>query len=148
MDTNKNVIKLIKIATILCFALCFSECAVLPNRTIVPTPSDDSPLPEFIHGQWQSINVTLSTSGVDDSKYRITFEDKNRVNYIISYPNSGDAEGYTFKYEFVTQDTIHIDNPRITGGENWRLEKSNGNLLITRYFPDNTTMALVLVRVR
>jgi hypothetical protein len=91
VDTNKNVIKLIKIATILCFALCFSECAILPNQTIVPTPSDDSPLPEFILGQWQSIIVTLSTSGVDDSKYRITFEDKNRVNYIISYPNSGDT---------------------------------------------------------
>lgn len=144
MDMNKNFTKWIKITTILCFSLWFSGCASLTKQSIAPTPSNDSPLPQFILGAWKSIDVQSSKSGSSDIRYNIIFESESQVYLIVIYPDDR-SEGYKFNYEYIDQDTIHVNNIRTTGGEIWHFEKDNGNLIVTQYF-NNSSQTLVLVR--
>jgi hypothetical protein len=145
MDMNKNFNKWIRVTTICCFALWFSGCASLTKRSAAPNPPNDSPLPQFILGAWESIDVQSSESVSSDIRYAITFDRELLVNIIVIYP-SGSTEGYTFGYEFIDHDTIHVNNIRTTGGENWHLERDNGNLIVTQYL-NNLVQIIVLVRV-
>ena len=101
--------KWIKVTTICCFALWFSGCASLTKRSAAPNPPNDSPLPQFILGTWESIDVQSSKSVSSDIRYAITFDRELLVNIIVIYP-SGGTEGYTFGYEFIDHDTIHVNN--------------------------------------
>ena len=145
METNKNFIELIKVATFLCFVAGLSGCALPIKRTVASTPPHDAPLSQFILGEWQSMDVVSNESNAYDIKYQIIFESEYRVKLIVIYPDQN-TEGYSFSYDFIDQDTIHVNNLRTTGGENWHLEKRNGNLIVTRYL-NGSAIRIVLVRL-
>jgi|SRR3990172_8540581 len=121
-------------------------CSKQTEQIDVPTIPNDAPLPVFIIGEWLSTEVKSSESGAINLQYKIVFETESRVKFIVIYPESG-TEGYTFTYSFITEDSIYVDNKRITGGETWRLEKKDDKLVVHRD-ADNRTTTIVLERLK
>jgi hypothetical protein len=102
------------------------------EQTITPTGIASTQLSKFILGSWSSIDVKSSDfPSSADNQYQIVFEKSDQIKYIIVYPD-GNKEGYTFSYYFVGQDSIQVENLRISGGEIWVLERSGESLIITR----------------
>lgn len=129
---------LVRIAlAILCVNI--SGCVTPTGQVITSTASTDTPLSDFILGEWLSADVKSNVSNESlNVQYGIVFETYEQVKFIVIYPDN-DTEGYTFKYYFTSQDAIYIENMRTTGGEVWLLEKSGSNLIVTRNFGNSST---------
>lgn len=123
------------------------SCAT-PTKTITsnfPSPTVDlALLSNYILGEWSSVDVKSDNSASIDLQYRITFQSSSKVKFTVIYP-AGDVEGYTSKYNFLDEDSIYVDNIRITGGEIWSLEAKDDTLIVTRNF-DNKSTTIVLER--
>jgi hypothetical protein len=137
---------LVRIAlAILCVNI--SGCVTPIGQVITSTASTDTPLSDFILGEWLSADVKSNVSNESlNVQYGIVFETYEQVKFIVIYPDN-DTEGYMFKYYFTSQDAIYIENMRTTGGEVWLLEKSGSNLIITRNFGNSSTR-IVLERIK
>lgn len=114
-----------------------------PNQVI---GNDSSQLPVFIRGEWLSTEVRSDKSEPINLQYKIVFETESKVKFIVIYPDSS-TEGYTFTYRFVDQNSIYIENKRITGGETWLLTKQEDELIVTRNF-DNKSTTIILERTK
>jgi hypothetical protein len=102
------------------------------------TMSENTPMSEFIIGEWK----VLSQSNTDTGNLReITYQRIRISDTEISYGDVHQAE-----YEFTEEDTIFVNNLRITGGEIWRLERDNENLIIYQEY-QNFRSTIMLERI-
>jgi hypothetical protein len=123
------------------------SCSIQTKNTTsnLPSPTVDlSLLSNYILGEWSSVDVKSNNSVTIDLQYRITFQSSSRVKFTVIYP-AGDTEGYTSTYSFLDENSIYVDNIRITGGEIWLLEAKDDKLIVTRNF-DNKSTTIVLKR--
>ena len=115
------------------------------NTANLPSPTVDlTLLSNYILGEWSSVSVKMNNSTSIDLQYRITFQSSSRVKFTVIYP-AGDAEGYTATYSFLDENSIYVENLRITGGETWLLEAKDNTLIVTRNF-DNKSTTIELTR--
>jgi len=124
------------------------SCSIQTNTTMSDSPSptvDLSLLSNYILGEWSSVDAKSNNSDPIGGQYWITFQSSSRVKYTIIYP-AGDAEGYTATYSFLNENSIYVENLRITGGETWLLEVKDDKLIVTRNF-GGQSMTLVMERV-
>jgi len=122
-------------------------CSTQAEQIDVPTVASDAPLSVFILGDWHSTEVQVESGyGTTDFQYKILFETESVVKFIVIYPE-GDTEGYTFTYNFITQDSIYVDNKHLAGGETWYLEKRGEDLVVRRETSIGTTK-IVLERIK
>ncbi|MBI4759808.1 MAG: hypothetical protein ACOYYF_04415 [Chloroflexota bacterium] len=83
-------------------------------------------MPEFIIGEWKvTSRVNTNTGEALDLTFPTVSIYKNELSY-------GDA--YRAEYSFIEEDLLFVDNKRLTGGENWRLEKDGENLIVYQEF--------------
>lgn len=104
------------------------------------TISENTPISEFIIGEWK----VLSRSDTDTGDlHEITYQQIRISDTEISYGDVLQAG-----YEFTEEDTIFINNLRVTGGEIWRLERDNENLNIYQEYQEfrNTIILERVVR--
>jgi len=89
-------------------------------------PLKDMPISEFMIGEWKVISRVNTDTGeaLEDRFPTISIYSKE-----LSYGDTHRAE-----YSFIEEDLIFVDNKRLTGGETWRLEKDNGNLIVYQEF--------------
>jgi len=143
---HKNQILFYVCLTILLVAVLLS-CTIQTKTTTsnLPTPTIDlTLLPNYILGEWSSVDVKSNNSASIDLQYRIKFQSSSRVWFTVVYPDD-DTEGYAFTYSFLDENSIYVDNKRITGGEIWLLERDDDKLIVTRNF-DNKSTTIVLKR--
>ncbi|MCI0555825.1 MAG: hypothetical protein L0287_33175 [Anaerolineae bacterium] len=146
MYTQWFVVYLERVMVIALLFISSSGCSTQTEHINVPTVTSSSQLSAFILGEWLSTEVKSNKSEMINLQYKIVFETESQVKFIVIYPESG-TEGYTLTYSFIDQNSIFVDNKRITGGETWLLEKKDDNLIVTRNF-DNKTTIIVLERIR
>ncbi len=147
MHVKHLVASLGRIAIIAFLFLNSTGCSTQTEQINVPTIASDAPLPIFILGEWLSTEVKVESGpGTTDFQYKIWFEPESVVKFIVIYPEGG-TEGYTFNYNFITQDSIYVDNRHLAGGETWYLEKKGDNLVV-RLESSINTMVIVLERIR
>ena len=92
---------------------CAQENARLP---------EDIPLSEFMIGEWKVISRINTDNG---EKLEISAPKVSISSDAISY---GDV--FRAEYNFIGDDTIFVDNKRLTGGETWRLERDQDYLIV------------------
>ena len=122
---------------------CSNQTKSIPSKLPSPTV-DPSLLSNYILGGWSSIDVKSNDSEPIDLQYRILFQSNSRLKFTVIYP-AGDSEGYKATYSFLNENSIYVDNLRITGGEIWLLEVKADKLVVTRNF-DNKSTTIVLER--
>ena len=107
-----------------CLALliCLSSCAGKPV-----TKLEDVPLPEFIQGQWQAEIKTQDIHGEYVEKYLIEFRRDNTLEFKVLSPYSDVND--KFKYEFLDDTTILVENDRVKGGE-WKIDQDGDKILV------------------
>lgn len=143
MDFKRLVSTLAVVVVVVNF-LVLSGCSSQHENSNETATTDASELSAFILGEWLSIEVNSDSSDVINLRYKIIFETEALVKFIVIYPDNN-TEGYTLAYKFIEQNSIFVDNKRITGGEVWLLEKRDDNLIVTRNF-DNKITEIVLER--
>jgi hypothetical protein len=138
-----------RMAIVIVFAMNILGCVPSIEQMPPTSTSSNSQLSDFILGEWLSIQVNDVKPSVSESldlRYKIVFGTDYQVKLIVIYPD-GNTEGGTFTYNFISQDSVYIDNKRITGGEVWLLEKSGSSLIVTRSF-DNISTRIVLEKIK
>ncbi len=73
-------------------------------------------------GEWRVVSRTNTDTG---EALEIAFPTVTIYSHEVSYDDTFQAE-----YHFTGEDTIFIDNKRLKGGETWRLERDDGQLIV------------------
>lgn len=117
------------------FVLVFMFCTLLGCAPKTITLPEDTPLSEFMLGEWKVISRVNTNTG---ETLEIVFPKISISRETISY---GDT--YRAEYNFTSEDTIFLDNQRLTGGETWQLERNKEYLIVYQEFQNfKTTMKL------
>jgi hypothetical protein len=101
---------------------------VLLGCSPTTTIPENIPMSEFIIGEWKVLSRTDTDTG---NLREITYQRIRISDTEISY---GDV--HQAGYEFTEEDTIFVNNLRLTGGEIWRLERDNESLIIYQEYQD------------
>lgn len=123
---------------------CSNQTESTTSNLPSPTVSVSS-LSNYILGGWSSVDVKSNNFDPIDLQYRILFQSSSKVKFTVIYP-AGDTEGFTATYSFLDENSIYVDNLRITGGEIWLLEVKDDKLIVVRNF-DNKSTTIVLKRI-
>jgi hypothetical protein len=96
--------------------------ACLPRASDIAVMPTSMPMPEFIVGSWQIVSAVSEDTGESwTPENPRVFIHSNTMEY-------GDV--LCADYRFVDASAIHVDNRRILGGEDWRLERQGQRLIV------------------
>jgi hypothetical protein len=128
---------------------CFSKIliGILATLIIVGCGSHDTgrdwdsiypttiPVNEFIIGKWEAVNPNK-----DSHTFEAEFLKTNTLKFAVLNEDKRILDGATSDYYFISDNTIFVDNIRITGGEIWELERDGQELLVYRTIGNSTTI--------
>ena len=94
--------------------------------------TDNIPLSEFIIGKWIT-KRDYQVKDIDkDSIYQIEFVNNNTIELFYFTLDGNYINGDSWSYYFINQNTIHVENKHLSGGETWILLRDSQHLIITR----------------
>lgn len=104
------------------FVRVFFVYALLGCVPTISTWPADMPLSEFMIGNWKVVSRINTDTG---DALEIAFPKVSIHPDELSY-----GETHRIEYNFIGEDTIFVDNKRLTGGETWRLERDGEYLIV------------------
>ena len=89
---------------------------------------------EFIIGEWSCEIQVEDENGIYTKHYLVDFVDEDTV--FLNVSSSIDGIRAKFEYEFIDEETISVENDRLTGGE-WQISRSGEDLFLCIWNAEN-----------